>query len=107
VTVFNWKTVTLPCDNIADVVLTPATRFTRRGWVPGIMQRDGQVLPMAFAEFRPSGGQAQGPAPEMPASGGVFGVSALIREGLDAPRQAAAQPGRTVPGEAADSADAG
>jgi hypothetical protein len=81
VTVFNWKTVTLPWDNITDVVLTPATRFTRRGWVPGIVQRDGQVLPVAFAEFRPSGGQAQGPAPEMRASGGVFGVSALIPRG--------------------------
>jgi hypothetical protein len=106
-TVFNWKTVTLPWDNITDVVLTPATRLTRRGWVPGIVQRDGQVLPVAFAEFRPSGGQAQGPAPEMPASGGVFGVSALIREGLDAHSQAAAQSGRTVPAEAADSAEAG
>lgn len=63
VTVFNWKTVTLPWDNITDVVLTPATRFTKRGWVPGIVQRDGQVLPVAFAEFRPSGGQAQGPVP--------------------------------------------
>jgi hypothetical protein len=65
------------------------------------------VLPVAFAEFRPSGGQAQGLVPEMPTSGGVFGVSALIREGFDAHRQAAAQSGRTVPAEAADSADAG
>jgi hypothetical protein len=107
VTVFKWKTVTLPWDNITDVVLTPATRFTKRGWVPGIVQRDGQVLPVAFAEFRPSAGQAQGSAPETPASGGAFGVSALIREGLDAHSQAAAQSGRTVPAEAADGTETG
>jgi hypothetical protein len=107
VTVFNWKTVTLPWDNITNVVPTPITRFTRRGWVPGIVQRDGQVLPVAFAEFLPAGGQAQGPAPEMPTSGGVADVSALVREGLDAHSQATAQSGRTVPAEAADGAEAG
>ncbi len=32
VTVFNWKTVTLPWEDVADVVLTSVTRFTRRGW---------------------------------------------------------------------------
>jgi hypothetical protein len=96
VTVFNWKTVTLPWDNITDVVLTSATRFTKRGWVPGIVQRDGQVQPAAFAEFRPSAGQARGLAPEMPASDGVLGVSAVIHEGLDAHSQAAAQSSRTI-----------
>jgi hypothetical protein len=107
VTVFNWKTVTLPWDNITDVVLTSATRFTKRGWVPGIVQRDGQVQPAAFAEFRPSAGQARGLAPEMPASDGVLGVSAVIHEGLDAHSQAAAQSSRTIPAEAADGAEAG
>jgi hypothetical protein len=72
-----------------------------------IVQSDGQVLPVAFAAFRPSCRQAQGPAPEMPASGGVFEVSALIHEGLDAHSQAATKSGRTVPAEAADSAEAG
>jgi hypothetical protein len=104
VTVFNWTTVTVPWDNIADVVLTPATRLTRRGWVPEIVQRDGRVLPVAFAEFLPSGGHAQGLVPEMPASGGVFEVSALIRGGLGAHSQAAAQAARTVPDLSTDPA---
>jgi hypothetical protein len=107
VTVFNWKTVTLPWDNITDVVLTPATRFTRRGWVPGIVQRDGQVLPVAFAEFLPSGGQAHRPAPEIPTSSGTLETSALIRKGLDAHNRAAAHAAGTVPDQAADGAEAG
>ncbi len=107
VTVFNRKTVTLPWEDVTDVVFTSVTRFTRRGWVPGIVQRDGHVLPVAFAEFLPSDGHAPGPAPEMPTSGGVAEVSALIREGLDAHHQAAAQAAGTVPDQAANGAKAG
>ena len=95
-TVFNWKTVTVPWDNITDVVLTPATGLTRRGWVPGIAQKDSQVLPVAFAAFLPSGRQPYGPAPEMPATGEVSEVTALIRKGLDAHRQQVAQSAGTV-----------
>lgn len=89
VTVFNWKTVTVSWPSITDVALTPVTRFTRRGWVPGIVQKGGQVVPVAFSAFLPSGRQAQGPAPQMPASSEVFEVSALIRSGLDAHNRAA------------------
>jgi hypothetical protein len=96
VTVFNWKTVTVPWDNITDVVLTPATRLTRRGWVPGIAQTDGQVLPVAFAAFLPCEQQTSGPAPEMPATGEVSEVATLIRKGLDAHRQQVAQSAGTV-----------
>jgi hypothetical protein len=107
VTVFNWKTVTVAWDNITDVVLTPATRLTRRGWVLGIVQRDGQVLPVAFAEFLPSGGQAHRPAPEMPTSSGALETSALIRNGLDAHNQAAAHATGAVPDQAGYGAAAG
>jgi hypothetical protein len=107
VTVFNWKTVTLPWASITDVVLTPATRLRRRGWVPGIVQRGGQVLPVAFAAFLPSGPQAQGAAPDMPVAGGVSEVPALIRRGLDAHNRVAAQPAGTVPAAVANWADVG
>jgi hypothetical protein len=107
VTVFNRKTLTLPWEDVTDVVLTSVTRFARRGWVPGIVRKDGHVLPVAFAEFLPSDGHAPGPAPEMPTSGGVAEVSALIREGLDAHHQAAAQAAGTVPDQAVHGAKAG
>lgn len=107
VTVFNWKTVTVPWDNIADVVLTPATRVTRRGWVPGIAQKDGQVLPVAFAAFLPSGGQPHGPPPKMPETGEVSEVAALIRRGLDAHNQQTAQSVGTVPDRALNGPEAG
>jgi len=91
VTVFNWKTITVPWINITDVVLTPATRFTRRGWVPGIAQNNGQVLPVAFAAFLPARRQADGPVPEMLATGEVSEVAAVIRSGLEAHNREAAQ----------------
>jgi len=104
VTVFNWKTVTVPWHNITGVILTPVTRFTRRGWVPGIVQKDGQVVPVAFSAFLPSGRQAQGLAPQMPASGEASEVAALIRRGLDAHHQDAGDAAGTVSGRVAPEA---
>jgi hypothetical protein len=99
VTVFNWKTITVPWRDIADVMLTPVTRFGRRGWVPGIVLRDGQVIPVAFSAFLPSRRRAGGIPPQMPASGKASEVSALIRSGLDAHAKA--------PGQSAPEADPG
>jgi hypothetical protein len=107
VTVFNWKTVTVPWHNITDVTLTPVTRFTRRGWVPGIGQKDGQVVPVAFSAFLPAGRQAQVPAPQMPASGEMFEVSTLIRSGLDARNRDAGYAAETVSYQAAPEASPG
>ena len=104
VTVFNWKTVTVPWHNITDVILTPVTRLTRRGWVPGIVQKDGQVVPVAFSAFLPSGRQAQGLAPQIPTSGGVFEVSTLIRSGLDARNRGAGDSAGTVSDQVAPEA---
>jgi hypothetical protein len=92
VTVFNWKTITVPWLDIADVTLTPVTRFGRRGWVPGIVLKDGGVVPVAFSAFLPSRRRAGGIPPQMPASGKAFEVSALIRSGLDAHAKAPGQP---------------
>jgi hypothetical protein len=107
ITVFNWKTVTVPWHNITDVILTPVTRFARRGWVPGIVQKDGQVVPLAFSAFLPSGRHAQGPAPQMPASGEVSEVSALIRRGLAACNQDAGYAAGTVSDQVAPEAGPG
>jgi hypothetical protein len=107
VTVFNWNTVTLPWHNITGVILTPVTRFTRHGWVPGIVQKDGQVVPVSFAAFIPAGRRTLGPAPQMPASGEAFEVAALIRRGLDAHRQDAGDAAGTVSGQVAPEAGPG
>ncbi len=107
VTVLNWKTVTVPWHRITDVLLTPVTRFTRRGWVLGIVQKDGQVVPVAFSAFLPAGRQAQGPAPQMPASGELFEVAVLIRRGLDAHNQDAGYAAGTVSGQVAPEAGPG
>lgn len=104
VTVFNWKTVTVPWYNITDVILTSVGRFTRRGWVPGIVQKDGQLVPVAFSAFLPSGRQAQGPAPQMPTSGEMFEVSTLIRSGLDAHNRDAGYAAGTVSDQVAPEA---
>ncbi len=103
----NWKTVTVPWHRITDVLLTPVTRFTRRGWVLGIVQKDGQVVPVAFSAFLPAGRQAQGPAPQMPASGELFEVAVLIRRGLDAHNQDAGYAAGTVSGQVAPEAGPG
>jgi Septum formation len=84
VTVFNWKTATVPWHDITGVTLTGAARFGRRGWVPGIVRKDGRVVPAAFAEFIRSGRRAREVSPQMPASGEGAAVSALVRAGLDA-----------------------
>lgn len=100
VTVFNWKTVTVPWHDITGVTLTGAARFGRRGWVPGIVRKDGRVVPAAFAEFIRSGRQAREVSPQMPASGEGAAVSALVRAGLDAhDRYPQSRPaaGRAVP----------
>jgi hypothetical protein len=107
VTVFNWKTVTLPWEDVTDVVLTSVTRFTRRGWVPGIVQRDGDVLPVAFAEFLPSDGHATGPAPEMSTSGGGGRSLSTDPRGVGCTQSGAGQTAGTVPDQAANGAKAG
>lgn len=107
VTIFNWKTVTVPWHNITDITLTPVTRFTRRGWVPGIVQKDGQVVAAAFSAILPSRRQAQGPAPQMPTSGEMFEVSAMVRSGLDAHNRDAGYAAGTVSDQVAPEAGPG